>query len=92
MGAKPILTHPVSPPPDRIDELPTPTEQWYLECLRQWCQAMGRAPTIRELAAWIQRTVMPTFTALKRLQAKGLVARTARQRFIPTEFAGVLRD
>lgn len=91
MAAKSKLTQPPSDPPPWLGTEPTPAEQWYLECLRQWCHCMGRAPSIAELGAWIERSNMPTWTALASLESKGLTTRTAKRRFIPIEFRGVIR-
>lgn len=92
MGDKVVVT-PVEYPPSPDRELPTPAEQWYLACLREWCTQTGRAPSITEMCKWIHRTRRPTWNALSRLEEKGYTTRVSAEnrRFIPIEFRGVIR-
>lgn len=92
MGDKLVVT-PVEYPPALDPELLTPTEQWYLSCLREWCAQMGTAPSITDLCAWLSRTRNPVWHALMRLEDKGHATRVSRtdRRFIPIELRGVIR-
>lgn len=74
---------PPPPPVTRETDEPTDLEAWYLECLRRWVVAYGRAPMIRELTAFCKRSISPVFSALVRLEEKGHVRRTDDRRFIP---------
>lgn len=54
---------------------PTATEAWYLSCLRILAKHYNRPPKITELALYCDRAVFPTWQAMLRLEAIGLVRR-----------------
>ena len=66
----------------------TPVEHWYLSCLAKLVAFLGRAPTIIELAGYCERTIGPTYVAMRSLEAKGRVRREVNgprggRRFLP---------
>lgn len=65
----------LKPPPDPAGDLPTETELWYLECLRRWTKAYGRAPVIRELALFCKKSPTAVASALYALEYKRYVDR-----------------
>lgn len=96
MVDKPPPEADIAPPPDPLDDALTPSEQWYLDCLEQWCRQKRAAPTIRQLGQWIDRSVGPVYQAMKSLELKGLVVRSTkeayhrRRAFVPKAFEGLL--
>lgn len=58
-----------------------PLEHWYLECLTRLARHMRRAPTVRELAAKIDRTSTPTYRMLSHLVGLGYVTQDVNGRF-----------
>lgn len=77
---------PAAPPPIPSARPPTPTELWYLECLRILTAHYKRPPKITELARYCDRSLFPTWSAMLSLEAKGVVARVecddGRRRFV----------
>jgi hypothetical protein len=66
---------PARPAPPRNRRPATPIELWYLDCLRTWSKHYKRLPKITELADYCSRAVSPTWSAMRSLEAKGLVER-----------------
>lgn len=59
----------------------TPTEEWYRDCLRIWSDHHGRAPTIIELASYVDRSHTPVWQAMRALVAKGYVRQNGERRY-----------
>jgi len=62
-------------PPTIHRHPPTRAEAVYLYYLKVWTQRTKRAPWIRELAAWLNKSNTAVYTALRSLEAKGWVRR-----------------
>lgn len=60
----------------------TPTEAWYLTCLRMWTDHYGRPPTIVELAGYCDRSHTPVWLAMRSLVAKGHVMQNADEKYV----------
>ena len=67
----------------------TDLETWYLSCLRLLYKHLGRAPSIVELATYCEKTINPTWVAMRSLESKGAVTRAGTgstqedRRFVP---------
>lgn len=50
-------------------------EAWYLQCLKQWIDRMGRPPWIPEFSTWLGKSNTAVHAALRKLEMKGWVTR-----------------
>lgn len=73
----------VPPLPDRKVEALTATEQWYFDCFVILSTHLKRPPSMPEFSVYTKRTVMPCYTALRRIAAKGRLDRQAGKFVIP---------
>ncbi len=76
--AKSKQPKPAPPAPTR--EQLTPTEFWYLTCLRILSDHLKRPPSLPELAQYCGRTLTPTYLALLSCERKGHAKRNRRSR------------
>lgn len=53
-------------------------ERWYLDALRKFMTKRGRAPTLKELAEWLDKAISTVHSALLSLEAKGYVGRAGK--------------
>jgi len=58
----------------------TATDRWYLDCFVILANHLKRPPTLVELSNYVDRTITPTYIALKKLVAKGYLRQVGATR------------